>query len=206
MATTVHSTDLYPIRSVPLTRPFLWLSMAWDDLMHHKGASLAYGWLVSTLGALMLAYERHPFFVAAMTSGFLLVGPIITAGLCELSRRLEAGEEANFETSLLPLKHHRKSLLDFAEVLLLISLLWFSLSALILYWAAGSIAPSVASTVWGDVMMRLTPVQVVTYLRSQNRRRCRHHEGVLEPVFETDRFVSQQGQIILPSRKPASLT
>lgn len=164
MATTLHTTDLYPVRSVPLTRPFIWLSMGWDDLMHHKGASLAYGWLVATLGALMLAYERHPFFVAAMTSGFLLIGPIITSGLCELSRRLEAGETADFETSLTPLRQHRQSLLDFAEMLLLISLLWFSLSALMLYAAVGSIAPSVASTVWGGVMAQLTATQVAVYL------------------------------------------
>lgn len=159
-----HLTRLYPVSRIPMSRPFVWLAMGWDDMMHHRGASLAWGFLVSALGALMLAYERHPYFVAAMTSGFLLVGPIITAGLCELSRCRDTGEPATFESSLRPLRRNQRSLLDFAQVLVLISLLWFALSASILFWAVGEVAPSVASTVWGDVMRQLSSYQVLLYV------------------------------------------
>jgi len=140
--------------------------MGWDDLTHHRGASLAWGALVSVLGALILAYGRHPYFVAAMTSGFLLLGPVITAGLCELSRCRDNGEPANFETSLRPLRRNQRSLLDFAQVLLLISVLWFALSASILYLAIGEIAPQITSTVWGDVMRQLSPNQMLLYVVS----------------------------------------
>lgn len=161
-----HLSQMYPISRIPMSRPLVWLSMGWDDMMHHRGASLAWGALVSGLGALMLAYERHPYFVAAMTSGFLLLGPIITAGLCELSRCRDVGEAANFESSLGPLRRNRRSLVEFAQVLLLISLLWFALSASILYWAAGEVAPTVTTTVWGDVMRHLSPYQIMLYIGS----------------------------------------
>lgn len=132
-----------------MSRPFVWLGEGWDDLMHHRGASLAYGWLISALGALLLAYERHPYFLAVFTTGFLLVGPILGAGLCELSRCQDAGKEATFQTSLRPLSHNRKSLLALAERLMLLAVLWFAGAAAILYSALGNIAPGLGSTVWG---------------------------------------------------------
>jgi uncharacterized membrane protein len=164
MATTQHPVDLYPVRRVPLTRPFLWLAEGWNDLLHHKGASLAYGWLVSALGALVIAYDRHPMFLAAMTSGFLLVGPILTAGLCELSRCQDHGEPANFQSSLAPLRRHRRALLGVAEILVLLAVLWFTASAVFYAGFGGDIAPSLATTIWGDVMRQLSDTQFALYI------------------------------------------
>jgi uncharacterized membrane protein len=164
MVTTHHTVDTYPVHSVPLTRPFIWLSEGWSDLLHHRRASLAYGLLVSALGALILAYGRHPFFIAAMTAGFLLVGPILTAGLCELSRCQDRGEKADFESSMLPLRRNRSSLLGFSARLALISVIWFALSSALFLGLVGSVAPSLESTVWGDVMQQLTIIQLTAYL------------------------------------------
>ena len=118
MSIAAHPDDPFEIRSVPLTRPFIWIGKGWDDLLHHRGASLAYGWLVSTLAVLILAFERHPFFIAFTITVFLLVGPVMTAGLAELSRRQEHGETANFATSLKALRHHRRNLMGFSNRLL----------------------------------------------------------------------------------------
>jgi uncharacterized membrane protein len=164
MAVSNHPTELYPIRDVPLSRPFVWLSKAWEDLWHHRAASLAYGILVSSLGALMLAYAGHPFFLAAISSGFLLVGPIMTAGLCELSRCRDHGEPANFQTSLLALSKNRTNLLRFAEVLLVLGIAWFGLSGIILQSMLGAAGPSLESTVWGDVMRQLSQAQLMAYI------------------------------------------
>ena len=97
MAIAHQLFDSYSIRQVPLSRPFVWLKDGWNDLTHHRGASLAYGWLVATLGALVLAYNRHPLFIMVMIIGFLLVGPVLTAGLCELSRCRDEGDVADFQ-------------------------------------------------------------------------------------------------------------
>lgn len=157
-------SPLYPVSRVPATRPFIWLGQGWDDLAHHRGASLAWGALISGLGMLMLAYERHPYFVAVMISAFLLVGPIITAGLCELSRRRDTGEPATFETSLSPLRHRPHGLVEFGQVLLLLSVIGFCLAALILLWTGGEVAPAVTQAVWGDLARLLSPAQVALYL------------------------------------------
>lgn len=163
MAVLHESIDMYPVHHVPLTRPFLWLNEAWHDLLHHRGASLAYGWLVAALGALILAYQRHPAYLAATITAFLMVGPVITAGLCELSRRRDHGEPASFQASLQGLERNRVTLLRFAGILLAIALAWFALSASVLYAATGTVFPAVESTVWGDVLRTLSTTQIVAY-------------------------------------------
>jgi uncharacterized membrane protein len=163
MATTHHRVANYSVHSIPLTRPFIWLREGWVDLSHHRSSSLAYGLLVSVLGSLILAYDRHPFYIAAMIAGFLLVGPIMTAGLCELSRCQDRGETADFQSSLLPLQRNRSSLLGFAERLALISAIWFALSGAIFFSLVGSVAPSLDSTMWGGVMQQLTSSQLSAY-------------------------------------------
>lgn len=164
MATANHSIPSYAVRNVPLTRPFVWLLQGWDDLIHHAGASLAYGVLVSLLGALILAYGRHPFFIAAVCAGFLLVGPLLTAGLCELSRCRDHGETADFQSSLGVLKRSRTGLLGVALPLVLIALFWFALSAALYIGLAGDIAPSLESSMWGYFAAQFTSSQLAAYL------------------------------------------
>lgn len=165
--TTVRDPlNSYPVHSVPLTRPFVWLQQGWDDLIHHCVPSLAYGLLVTALGAIILAYSRHPIFIAAAWVGFLLVGPILTAGCCELSRRQDEGAPADFAHSLLPLSRNRKSLLGVAQTLTLIALLWFALSGGLYLYLVGPLAPTFESTVWGDVRQQLSFSQLATYSAS----------------------------------------
>jgi uncharacterized membrane protein len=159
-----HAASTPEVRRVSLTQPFTWLSKGWDDLLHHKSASLAYGALVSAMGAMILIVGRHPYLHAAAISGFLLVGPVMATGLCELSRRRTRGEDANFEVSLQVLSDHRSSLMRYAGTLLLFSVVWFVVSSLMLYLAFGSVAPSYFETMWGDVLINLTVTQIVSYL------------------------------------------
>ena len=160
MATTI---DMFPVHRVPITRPLIWLARGWDDLRHAPLASLAYGWLVASLGALILAYSRHPVYLAAAIAGFLLVGPVVTAGVCELSRRRDHGETMTFQDSLGGLVVARQGLLGFSALLLLLATGWFALSALFLLASAGAVAPDVQSTVWGNVAAQLSAEQVSAY-------------------------------------------
>jgi uncharacterized membrane protein len=164
MATANHSIPSYPVRSVPISRPFVWLLAGWDDLLHHAGASLAYGVLISLLGALILAYGRHPFFIAAVCAGFLLVGPLLTAGLCELSRCRDHGETADFQSSLAVLKRNRDGLLGVAQTLALLAIVWFALSGAIYFGLAGDIAPSLETSMWGYFAAQFTGTQLAAYL------------------------------------------
>ncbi len=156
--------DVKPVRKVPLTRPLVWLSRGMDDLLHHRSASLAYGALVSVLGGLILVYERHPYVIAAAISGFLLVGPIMTAGVCELSRLRDGGETADFEASLKVLRLRRRNLLRFALVLIGCSLVWFLLSTMMMSVFLGDVGPELTATVWGDVLRQITTTQLLAYI------------------------------------------
>lgn len=158
------STGLPEVRRVSLSQPLTWVSRGWGDLLHHKSASLAYGALVSALGALILIIGRHPFLHAAAITGFMLVGPIMATGLCELSRLRTRGNEASFDTSLQALARHRSALLRYGGALLLLAIVWFLISSLMLYLAFGSVGPSYFETMWGDVLVNLTMGQLLSYL------------------------------------------
>lgn len=119
---------------------------------------------MSVLGALILTIGQHPYAHAAAISGFLLVGPILATGLCELSRLRIIGGVSNFDTSLQPLSGHRESLLRYAGTLLLLSFAWFGLSGLMLFMTFGSVGPDYFETMWGDVMFNLTAAQIVSYV------------------------------------------
>lgn len=158
-----HGGHALPVMHVPLARPFIWLGRGWEDLRRTPRASLAYGLLVSVLGAVILGFWRHPYFIAAGVSGFLLVGPLFAAGLCELSRRRAAGEPADFDTSLSVLARHRKALIRFSAELLAIAAIWFAASTLMLHLALGSAGPSVEATQWGGVLEQMTGAQMISY-------------------------------------------
>jgi len=132
--------------------------------LHHRGASLAYGLLVSTLGALILTYGRHPFYMAAVWAGFLLVGPLLTGGLCELSRCRDQGETANFQSSLIALRRSRGGLLGVAETLALMAVIWFGVSGALYLGLVGSIAPSLESAMWGEFTEQISNSQLIAYL------------------------------------------
>ena len=163
MAATHQSVNMYPLHRVPATRPFIWLAAGWDSMMHSKGPSLAYGALVALLGTMILGYQEHPLYIAAAVSAFLVVGPVITAGVCELARRRDHGQSSNFQDCLEAIKHNRSHLLGLAEVLAFVAAGGFSLAALGLYATVGSAAPDIESTVWGNALAQMSTAHIVTY-------------------------------------------
>src|SRR5262245_15249523 len=89
------------IRRVAAGQAAEWVRRGWDDFRHLKSASLVHGALITALGAVLLMLgSSHAYLVAAAISGYLLVGPIMTTGICELSRRRHAGERTGFDESL----------------------------------------------------------------------------------------------------------
>jgi uncharacterized membrane protein len=154
------------IRRVPLGRPVEWLNRGWDDLQHIGRAGLAHGVLIAILGAVLLTLgSSHMYLIAAAVTGYLLVGPVMTTGLCELARRREAREPIGFDESLQALTRNPDALVQFGGILALIALLWFVLSAILLESVLSASAPSLAVALWGGASM-LTPSQVLGYVAS----------------------------------------
>jgi uncharacterized membrane protein len=159
-----NASGPFTLNRARLSQPLHWLTEGWRDLCHTPLASLAYGAIVSMLGAIILGYASHPYFVVASISAFLLVGPIMTAGLCELSRRREAGEACDFGLSLQVLAENREGILRFANTLLLISLVWCLLATMLFYIGFEGAGPQLSNTLWGDIFAQIAPIQAVSYL------------------------------------------
>ena len=152
------------VRHVPADRALEWLRRGWDDVKRIGWPGLAHGALIAILGGVLLALgSTHMYLTAAAVTGYLLVGPVMTTGLCELARRREAREPLGFDESLQAVTRNPEGLLHFGGILGLIALLWFVLSAILLESVLSASMPSLAVALWGGASM-LTPAQLLGYL------------------------------------------
>src|SRR5215467_14769030 len=159
-----HAPLHFEIRHVPVGRPLEWLNRGWEDVKRIGKPGLAHGALIAILGAVLLMLgSTHMYLTAAAVTGYLLVGPVMTTGLCELARRREAREPLGFDESLQALTRNPDGLLHFGGILALIALLWFVLSGILLGSVLSNPVPSLAVALWGGASM-LTPSQVLGYV------------------------------------------
>jgi uncharacterized membrane protein len=155
------------IRRVAARQSVEWLRRGWDDFRHLKSASLAHGALITALGGVLLMLgSTHAYLVAAAISGYLLIGPVMTTGLCELSRRRAAGEPTGFDESLQAITRNPEGLLYFGVVLAVIAAAWFVVSGIVLQSALHASAPSVGDALWGSLSDDAARSQMLAYIGS----------------------------------------
>jgi uncharacterized membrane protein len=153
------------IQHVSMLRPFVWLARGWTDMRRHSSASLGYGALIVAIGWTLLVFcATHPYFVAAAITGFLLVGPAMSAGLCEMSRRYSAGESASFDDSLEGFKRNVPALTEFGLILAICGAVWFGVSAVLLDSVFHIAAPSVSETLYRGFIDSANRSQVTAYV------------------------------------------
>jgi uncharacterized membrane protein len=171
MATSVtlgkHSVHHVEIRRVPALQSIIWLRRGWDDLTHLGWASLVHGVLIVVMGWVLLGIANaHLYFVVAAVTGYLLVGPIMTTGLCELSRRRAAREPAGFDDSLEAVARHPTSLAQFGALLAAIAVVWLVASQVMLSTLATGGAPSAEVLLWGSFTGAIDRAQALAYIGS----------------------------------------
>jgi uncharacterized membrane protein len=124
--------SLPAVRRITLSQPWQWLGAGWNDLRRAPFASLAYGLLFVLMGYLLVATVEGQFTsVLALTTGFLLVGPVLAVGLYEISRRLEAGEPVSLSRALTAWRANALSIALFGLVLSLVMIVWARLAAVL---------------------------------------------------------------------------
>lgn len=105
--------------------PFRWLAAGGRDLRAQPGIGFFYGfcfWLMAlTLGAV---FRTRPEYALSIASGCLLIGPFLTLGLYEVSRRREQGITPEFSASLTCWEPHIRSMGMLVLVLIVLELLW----------------------------------------------------------------------------------
>jgi uncharacterized membrane protein len=152
-------------RHVPIYAPLLWLQLGWRDVRRNWGASLGYGALIMGLGWTLLVFcGTHPYFIAAAISGFLLVGPLMSAGLCEMSRRYSFGQSASFDDSLEGFARNAPALMKFGLVLAICAAGWFLMSAILLGMAFHLTLPDMSETLYRGFLDSTNRVQVLAYI------------------------------------------
>jgi uncharacterized membrane protein len=155
------------IRRVPALQSIEWLRRGWDDFWHIRPASIAHGALITAAGAVLLMLgSSHAYLVAAAISGYLLVGPVMTTGLCELSRRRAAHEGTGFDDSLQGITRNTDGLLYFGVVLAVIAAAWFVLSGVVLQSVLHTSSPSLGQALWGSLTEAASLPEMLAYIGS----------------------------------------
>src|SRR5882724_3102401 len=167
MGTTLvsgHDQTLHvDVIRISVFRPFTWLRAGWLDM--RRPASLAYGALIVAVGWTILVFcGTHPYLIAAAISGFLLVGPLMSAVLCEMSRRFSMGQSANFDDSLDGFKRNAPALFEFGVILAICAAVWFGISALVLGTVFHIGAPDISETLYRGFLDSTNRAQVLAYV------------------------------------------
>lgn len=154
------------IRGVPASQAMVWLRAGWDDLKHTGFTSYGHGVLIAVLGAILLMMaSSHLYLVAAAVTGYLLVGPLMTSGPCELSRRRAANEALGFDDSLDAMNRNPEGLLHFGAVLATIAVVWSVASGVILESLPHQ-SLSLNGVLWGSFTDAVSRAQLIAYASS----------------------------------------
>jgi uncharacterized membrane protein len=160
-----HAPLRVEIRRVPMLQSLIWLRRGRDDLLGIGMPSIAHGALIAVLGAvLLIVASTHLFLVAAAVTGYLLVGPVMTTGLCELSRRRAAGESLGFDESLQAVTRNADNLIHFGGLLAAVALLWWIASAVMLQTLPHASSPTFAIALWGGFTDAVSRPQMLGYV------------------------------------------
>jgi len=125
-------TPFPTVREVSPGAPLRWISRGFDDFRACPLPSLFYGFCFAGMGLLITTVFEHAYqYTAALTSGFLLLGPFLAMGLYEISRRRERDEACLLAPTLTVWKRNVGNLGIFAVVLGIIFLVWARASLVI---------------------------------------------------------------------------
>ncbi len=122
------------IRRVPFDAPWVWLGAGWRDLWSVPHISLTYGLLFSLaayLLALGLVRAGALPLLLPLGGGFLLLGPLMAAGLYEVSRRRERGQEISIGDVVFAGWKVKGQLASLGMLLLIINFSWMLIAFLL---------------------------------------------------------------------------
>ncbi|MDD3354773.1 DUF2189 domain-containing protein [Zoogloea sp.] len=120
------------IRSIGVAAPLRWVARGFSDFLACARASLFYGFCFTAMGLLSTAILSRAYeYIAAVTSGFMLVAPFFAMGIYELSRQREKGSLPALWPTLTVWRHNAGNIAVFAAVLGVIFLVWARASLVI---------------------------------------------------------------------------
>jgi uncharacterized membrane protein len=123
------------VRAVAAGAALRWLRLGWTDLRRAGAPSLLHGLIVTLSGVVIVEVALHfwPLLPGAL-SGFLVVGPILAAGLYALSRRLEQGQVPRLRDAVNAWRRGTPCLFRLGLLLALVATGWVAISAVLLHF------------------------------------------------------------------------
>ncbi len=119
---------------MPFDAPYSWLAAGWRDMWQVPRVSLTYGAIFAVAGLLLavgLMQVGLQSLILVLAGGFILVGPMLAAGLYETSRRLEKGEPVSLANTFGAGFLGGGQLVYFGLLLMLIYLAWVEIAFLL---------------------------------------------------------------------------
>jgi uncharacterized membrane protein len=124
--------DLPPVAHLEASRPLKWLIQGWKDLWWNPLPSLVYGLALSIWGWTLLTLAApYPHLVTAAVSGFLLIAPLMVAGLYGMSRGREQGRRIGFEESFAFVRQNHHGLDLYVVLMFAVAIAWERISAIL---------------------------------------------------------------------------
>jgi len=122
------------LRQVATERPWVWLSLGWQDLMAQKSVGLVYGGALAVLGwvlAWVMLQLGLAWAILPAVAGFFMLAPLAAAGLYEVSRRREQGLGTTADEAMAAFHRNGGQIALMGVVLLLINLVWVRIAGLL---------------------------------------------------------------------------
>lgn len=122
------------VRRVATDRPWMWLAAGWQDMRAHPHISGAYGAALVIFGwflALLMFEFGLSWAILPAVAGFLIVSPLLAAGLYEVSRRRERGEAVSLHDAVGGFRRNGSQIAMIGAVLAVINLIWIRIAGLI---------------------------------------------------------------------------
>jgi uncharacterized membrane protein len=122
------------ILRVGAEQPWTWLARGWQDLCRAPSVSLVYGVVFSAAGLALTGaiWLIDAFYlILPFAAGFLFVGPILSVGLYDVSRRLGAGEAVSLGRALTAWRKNKTQIALLGLTLVLFLMAWMLLAMII---------------------------------------------------------------------------
>ncbi|MDH4982998.1 DUF2189 domain-containing protein [Hyphomicrobium sp. D-2] len=133
----------FPVRRVALDAPWAWLAAGWRDLCANPVLSIGLG-IIFTAGGWLLYWllERQELvsLVPVLGAGFVLISPVLAAGLYEMSRLREKGQRVTLGAVVAGMRSAIGRLALFGVALFLAFFAWVQLAFLLLGLFLGEVA------------------------------------------------------------------
>lgn len=142
---STFSSNPIRVRRIDAQRPWAWLGDGWNDVTAAGAVSLIWGFLFAAVGLVILGalhFWRIYNLGLPLAAGFMLIAPVLVAGLYQVSRTLERKDPVSMATPFAAWRRHPGELGAMGLVLGLFFLAWIRIATLLFAWFFGLDTPS----------------------------------------------------------------